>query len=149
MRELASILAFAALLIGSMAQSRAQTAAPTAQAAVARAEQLDQQVVKLYGDGKVAEAIPLAEQSLAIKEQALGTRHPDLATSLNNLAMLYQAQGAFAKAEPLLLRALDIQEYAPGPRHPALATSLNNLAMLYLLASASGDVNSGRIERAA
>jgi hypothetical protein len=34
--------------------------------------------------------------------------HPDVATSLNPLAVLYQAQGAYPKAEPLYVRALDI-----------------------------------------
>jgi len=27
--------------------------------------------------------------------------HPDVAESLNNLALLYKAQGTYAKAEPL------------------------------------------------
>jgi tetratricopeptide (TPR) repeat protein len=57
--------------------------------------------------------------------------HPDVAQSLNNLALLYQDQGAYAKAEPLYVRALDIWEKVLGPMHPDLATVLNNLALLY------------------
>ena len=47
------------------------------------------QAIKLYGEGKYAEAIPLAERALEIREKALGPDHPDVATSLSNLAGLY------------------------------------------------------------
>jgi len=36
-----------------------------------------------------AKAEPLYNRALAIREKALGPEHPDVATSLNNLAMLY------------------------------------------------------------
>jgi len=61
----------------------------------------------------------------------LGPEHPSTATSLNNLALLYDNQGLYAKAEPLYQRALAIYEKALGPEHPDTATSLNNLAGLY------------------
>jgi tetratricopeptide (TPR) repeat protein len=61
----------------------------------------------------------------------LGATHADVAASLNNLAMLYEAQGAYARAEPLLLRALGIWERVLGTMHPNVAASLNNLGMLY------------------
>jgi tetratricopeptide (TPR) repeat protein len=64
-------------------------------------------------------------------EKALGPEHPNVATSLSNLAGLYQAQGRYADAEPLLKRALAIQEKALGPDHPDVARSLNNLATLF------------------
>jgi tetratricopeptide (TPR) repeat protein len=51
--------------------------------------------------------------------------------SLNNLAVLYRAQGQYAQAEPLLKRSLAIREKALGPDHPDVAISLNNLAALY------------------
>ena len=81
--------------------------------------------------GKYAEAEPLYQRSLAIREKALGPEHPDVAQSLNNLALLYKAQGKHAEAEPLDQRALGIYEKALGPEHPDVATSLNNLAGLY------------------
>ena len=61
----------------------------------------------------------------------MGTDHPDTATSLNNLASLYQAQGKYAEAEPLFQRALAISEQQLGKDHPDTASSLNNLAGLY------------------
>jgi tetratricopeptide (TPR) repeat protein len=54
-----------------------------------------------------------------------------VATSLNNLARVYKAQGDYAKAEPLYKRSLAIREKALGPDHPDVATSLENLASLY------------------
>src|SRR5262249_58720922 len=60
-----------------------------------------------------------------------GPDHPDIATSLNNLAYLLQAQGEPAAARlPLFERALAIQEKVLGPDHPDTALSLNNLAIL-------------------
>ena len=65
-----------------------------------------------------------------------GPEHPDTATALNNLALLYHGTGAYARAEPLYQRALVIREKAQGPEHPGTANSLNNLAELY---RATGD----------
>jgi tetratricopeptide (TPR) repeat protein len=53
-----------------------------------------------------------------------------VATSLNNLAALYRAQGKYAEAEPLYQRALKICEQALGPDHPHSVTCRNNLAAL-------------------
>ncbi len=41
--------------------------------------------------GRYAEAEPLFERALAIRERAVGPDHPDTATSTNNLASFYQA----------------------------------------------------------
>ncbi len=67
----------------------------------------------------------------AIREAQLGADHPDTATSLNNLAGLYDAMGQYEKALPLYERALAISEAQLGADHPSTATSLNNLAGLY------------------
>jgi tetratricopeptide (TPR) repeat protein len=74
------------------------------------------------------EAEPLCQRALAIWEKVLGPEHPNVATSLNNLAGLYQAQGQYAMAESLYRRALGIFERT---QHPNMAMSLNDLAMLY------------------
>ena len=60
----------------------------------------------------------------------MGPDHPDVATSLNNLAWLYHAQGRYAEAEPLYKRSLAIVENALGPDHPHVAASLSSLARL-------------------
>jgi CHAT domain-containing protein/tetratricopeptide (TPR) repeat protein len=68
---------------------------------------------------------------LAVYERALGPDHPDVAVALNNLALLYDAQGRHAETEPLYKRALVIKEKALGTDHPKVALALNNLALLY------------------
>ena len=74
------------------------------------ANTLNQQVIKLYNEGRYQEAIPLAERSLAIVEKALGPEDRRVAISLNNLGLLYQATGEYSRAEPLLQRSLVIRE---------------------------------------
>ena len=74
---------------------------------------------------------PMHKEMLQILEAELGPQHPDIATSLNNLALLYDNLGAYDKALPLSQRALDIREKVLGPQHPDVANSLNNLAGLY------------------
>jgi tetratricopeptide (TPR) repeat protein len=77
------------------------------------------------------EAEPLYRRALSIREQELGSDHPDTATGLNNLASLYSMEGKYTEAEPLYWRALAIRERLLGANHPSTATSLNNLASLY------------------
>src|SRR5438067_1829001 len=62
---------------------------------------------------------------------ARGTEHPDVASSLGNVAAVYQSQGRYAEAEPLYMRGLKMEEKALGAGHPHVATSLSNLAALY------------------
>ena len=81
--------------------------------------------------GNYPSAEPLYKRSLAIREKALGAEHPDVATSLNNLAELYRSQGNYPVAEPLFKRSLAILEKALGADHPNVSASLNNLALLY------------------
>jgi tetratricopeptide (TPR) repeat protein len=75
--------------------------------------------------------VPLYEEVLKILEEKLGSEHPSVANSLNNLALLYHHMGDHKKALPLYERALDIREKVLGPQHPSVANSLNNLALLY------------------
>jgi tetratricopeptide (TPR) repeat protein len=95
------------------------------------ASKLDRRIQELYRAGKYSDAIPLATQSLHLREKALGPDHPDTATSLNNLGELYERMGEYTKAEPLLQGALKIREKVLGPGHPDTANSRNYLAQLY------------------
>jgi tetratricopeptide (TPR) repeat protein len=76
------------------------------------------------------EAEPLFLRSLAIWEKSLGKNHPDVATSLNNLAELYDVQGKYVEAEPLYQRSLVIREKALGKGHPNTKTVRENLQQL-------------------
>ena len=61
-------------------------------------------------------------RALALREKALGPEHPDVATSLNNLATLYDTRSQYATAEPLYgRRALAIRKKTLGSEYPAVA----------------------------
>ncbi|MCI0487664.1 MAG: tetratricopeptide repeat protein [Blastocatellia bacterium] len=87
--------------------------------------------VYCYERAQYTEAEPLYLCSLDIDEKVMGMDHPNVANTLNNLAVLYRVQGKYDEAEPLYLRSLEIREKALGPDHPDVGTSLNNLATLY------------------
>jgi tetratricopeptide (TPR) repeat protein len=80
--------------------------------------------------GAYAQARPLYERALALREKRLGPEHPDTAETLNNLALSLREEGNHEAARPLLERALAINEKALGAEHAATATSVNNLALL-------------------
>ena len=86
----------------------------------------------LKAQSKFAEAEPMFRRALAIKENALGTDDPSVATSLNNFALLLEAQNKLAEAETMFRRALEIFEKAFGKAHPNVASPLNNLAGVLL-----------------
>jgi CHAT domain-containing protein/tetratricopeptide (TPR) repeat protein len=90
------------------------------------------QVVRLYRQGKTNEALALAIKVRDIREEVVGNKHPDYATSLNNLAWLYKGMGENARALPLFSEALQVREKVLGKKHPSYSTSLNDLAGLYL-----------------
>jgi tetratricopeptide (TPR) repeat protein len=71
---------------------------------------LSQQIIQLRNQGRYSEAIPLAQRVVAIQQKTLGPEHPDVATSLNNLAVLYRVQGRYTEAEVLYKRSLEITE---------------------------------------
>ena len=94
-------------------------------------DELNQQVVQLYQQGKYGEAVSVAQRAAAEAEANFGPDDARTATSLNNLAGLYRAMGRYDDALPLYRRALAIREKALGADHASTATSLNNLAGLY------------------
>lgn len=85
----------------------------------------------LQRQGRYSEAAPLLERALAVRENALGPDHLDLAPSLIDLAFIYGKDRQYAKAETLLERALAIREKALGPDHPDVATVLFALGSVY------------------
>jgi tetratricopeptide (TPR) repeat protein len=71
-------------------------------------------------------------EALSIREVRLGPEHPDVATSLNNLASWLADTNRRSEAEPLFKRAIAIDEKRYGPDDPKVAIGLNNLASLLL-----------------
>ena len=95
------------------------------------AEFLNKHGTAAYQAGNLDAAAHSFERALDSLERTLGENHPEVATALNNLALLYFAKADFDKAEPLYKRSLAIDEKALGEDHPGVATDLNNLALLY------------------
>lgn len=64
------------------------------------------------------------------KEEAKFVDHPDTATSLNNLAGLYESTGRYKEAELLYVRAVAIEEDKLGIDHPNTQIFRKNLQIL-------------------
>ena len=85
------------------------------------------------------------EESLRIRRNVLGNEHPDVAQSLNNLALLLKtkvrvkraqepestySQGKYDEAKPMYEESLHIRRKILGDEHQDVALSLNNIAAL-------------------
>ena len=92
---------------------------------------LNQEVAELYRTGEYDRALIPAKKALEVAQKNVGPNHPDVATSLNYLGVLYREMGEYGKAEPLYKQATEIYRRAFGEDHPYCATGLNNLAELY------------------
>ena len=77
------------------------------------------------GDYDAAER--LLRDAVATQEATLGSSHPDLATTLNNLAFVCERTGKVDEAERGYRRAHAIAVASLSPGHPFIKTSLSNL----------------------
>jgi hypothetical protein len=82
---------------------------------------------KAAGDGDYAEAERLLREAAGIQEATLGSTHPDLATTLNNLAFVCERLNKVDEAERGYRRAHAIAVASLSPGHPLIKTSLTNL----------------------
>lgn len=69
--------------------------------------------------------------AVAVREDALGPDHLDVATACHILGAMYAERARFTEAEPLLMRALAIRTRAFGPAHGEVALTIEDLADLY------------------
>ncbi|MCC7137686.1 MAG: tetratricopeptide repeat protein [Planctomycetes bacterium] len=124
--RLAAVAGLAALGVGRVQAEDAvpQSAPPTTAERVA---DLSREAVRLYHEGKYAEAAVPARERLALVEAATPRRETAVADAANDLAVVLNAAGAFAEARPLYERALAIREQALGPDHPQVGQSAWNL----------------------
>ncbi len=81
--------------------------------------------------GKYQKALPLLEQTLALRMEILDKNYPSIASSYNNLANLYYSMGNLNAALSLYQKSLKMREEVLGGNHPDTATSYNNLAGLH------------------
>ncbi|MBC8116289.1 MAG: tetratricopeptide repeat protein [Candidatus Saccharimonas sp.] len=111
---------------------------PHAQAAAEHAEQfgiepeatgrlLNQVGLYLRIRAEFDEARNVLERALRIYETALGSEHPEVATSINNLGRVLQDLGDLTGAKQAFEQALKIDETLFGPEHPNVARDTNYL----------------------
>ena len=80
--------------------------------------------------GRYADAERMLRRAVELRRRHLGSGHPDLAASLNNLAVVIRLTRQRAEAARLHGEALDIQRRALGPRHAEVATTMTNLGIV-------------------
>jgi tetratricopeptide (TPR) repeat protein len=71
------------------------------------------------------------QRNLEISKKVYGKKHQETATSLNNLALVYESQSKYDEAIKLYLEAIEIDKKTIGIEHPDYAIHLNNLALVY------------------
>ena len=81
--------------------------------------------------GRIADAIPLLQQTVAARERLLGADHPSTLASRNNLASAYRATARPAEAIPLFESTLAACKRVLGPDDPRTVATRNNLALAY------------------
>ena len=94
-------------------------------------QELRDQVVVLYEKGSYREAVPQAEQALALAEQEFGADHEKYGQSAQMLAELHNKLGQFDEALPLLLAAVDIVEKTAGTDNVQYGYAISGLAGIY------------------
>lgn len=115
-------------LLGAVERSEAAGSDPTILAA-----NLRNLALFYYTRQRFAEARPLHERALAVREQALGATHADVIQSLDDLALLDVAEGRLESAATRYREALRIQRRLFGRRAPQTAITINNTARLEAL----------------
>ncbi len=98
---------------------------------------LSRKIDGLYGQarsswekGDYARARPPLEQAVEALEKGRGREHLDLATALNNLALVEHYAGDYEESETHYRRSLAIRKNGLGLNDPLVGQSLNNLALL-------------------
>ncbi len=86
--------------------------------------------VAAWRAGDYRAAVQPLEQAVTVLVQLHGTHDPRVASTLSNLAAIYDELGLFDQAEKLYRKALNIHEQAFGSRDLITARTENNLATL-------------------
>jgi len=87
--------------------------------------------VARYHNGRLAEAIPPLEKSLALHEANYGPDHLITAARLSEIGRIYRARGDHQKAQQCLRRSLRIHAAEFGPDSPQAVGDLAALATSY------------------
>ena len=110
-----------------------QAATKPSQAAspeLAEAARLNAEMVKVFNEGKLSDALSLAKRVLEMRERALGPEHPLVITSYNNLAVIHREKGNTSEAEKIWLRILPVIERNLTVNGAVAADIVNQLAVI-------------------
>ena len=99
---------------------------------------LNKRMAILYKTGKIMEAVATAQEVVKVAEKTFGKNHAYYSASLENLALLYVAEGQNHKAAMLYEESYGIRENLLGKNHPRLKKVLENLEKCY---KAMGDLD--------
>ncbi|OIQ99009.1 tetratricopeptide repeat protein [mine drainage metagenome] len=91
---------------------------------------LNREGMALLQNGEYARGAEVTKSAIVIAEQEMGPDHPEVATSLNNLAAIYVHQGKYAQAVLLYKRSLTIYKKALGVRYALASAGENKFARL-------------------
>jgi predicted nucleic acid-binding protein len=91
------------------------------------ARQMLEQAERAAAAGDLASAGELLRGAARLQEEELGPLHPDLANTLNNLAVVAEGTGRWSEAESLYRRAAAIAAAALPQDHPMVVASRQNL----------------------
>jgi serine/threonine protein kinase/Tfp pilus assembly protein PilF len=80
--------------------------------------------------GLFADAEAQLRRALLMRQSVLGENHPDVASSLDDLAGLMLEKGDYSAAEPLYRSALAMNRRLLGERNATVALNLANIALL-------------------
>ncbi|PZV11748.1 MAG: hypothetical protein DCF20_18965 [Pseudanabaena sp.] len=77
------------------------------------------------------EAEGTLQQILVVTQNFYGETHPNVATSLMELAVFYYKKNDFVKAEPLFLQAIEIRQQSLEEQNPDVVSAMLSLATIY------------------
>jgi tetratricopeptide (TPR) repeat protein len=81
--------------------------------------------------GNYKTALKWYKKALAVQEKVLGSDHPDMATTYNNIASIYNSQGDYPTALEWYKKVLAIREKVLGPEHTDMGILYNSIGYIY------------------
>ncbi len=85
----------------------------------------------LYKYAYFDKALEISNILIPMCEQTFGLEHPFIATTYNNIGLVYSKKGDYDKALEFLLKAYGIIEKKLGPLHPNTIVLCQNISFLY------------------
>ncbi|MBL8204840.1 MAG: TonB family protein [Blastocatellia bacterium] len=114
-------------LVGAYAQSKPMTVAKAKSPEEIEADKLNDEAVRLFREQKYQEAIPKAQQALALREKVQGAEATATMTAIANLAVVYSYADKHKEAVEMYQRLLKTQEKVFGIDDLKLCDTLSKL----------------------